>query len=183
MKKPYVKGMYPNPGTLFPWKFVYIENDPNKWDANVDNIMKTSDPAVEAQLSALVSHPAGQWKIQRQQPNNGRIKMLSFILRRLLIIIPMALLVVTLTWGLIRLAPGNFYDSDKPLPPAIEANIKKKYGLDKPWYQAVRHHDGQHRAARFWRFAKISGPDRQRDHRAAICRIRRRWEFSRICSR
>jgi oligopeptide transport system permease protein len=61
--------------------------------------------------------------------------MLSFILRRLLIIIPMALVVVTLTWGLIRLAPGNFYDSDKPLPPAIKANIEKKYGLDKPWYE------------------------------------------------
>jgi oligopeptide transport system substrate-binding protein len=54
MKKPYVKGMYPNPGTLFPWKFVYIEKDRNKWDSNVDDIMKTSDPAVEAQLSALV---------------------------------------------------------------------------------------------------------------------------------
>lgn len=61
--------------------------------------------------------------------------MLNFILKRLLIIVPMALLVVTLTWGLIRIAPGNFYDSDKPLPPAIEANIKRKYGLDKPWYQ------------------------------------------------
>lgn len=47
----------------------------------------------------------------------------------------MALLVVTLTWGLIRIAPGNFYSSEKKLPPAIEANIKKKYGLDKPWYQ------------------------------------------------
>jgi oligopeptide transport system permease protein len=62
--------------------------------------------------------------------------MQSFILKRLLIIVPMALLVVTLTWGLIRLAPGNFYDSDKPLPPAIKANIEKKYGLDKPvWKQ------------------------------------------------
>ncbi|MDQ3089239.1 MAG: ABC transporter permease subunit, partial [Acidobacteriota bacterium] len=61
--------------------------------------------------------------------------MLSFIIRRLLIIIPMALLVVTLTWGLIRIAPGNFYSSEKKLPPAIEANIKKKYGLDKEWYQ------------------------------------------------
>lgn len=58
--------------------------------------------------------------------------MLSFIIRRLLIIIPMALLVVTVTWGLIRIAPGNFYSTEKKLPPAIEENIKRKYGLDKP---------------------------------------------------
>jgi len=32
VKKPYVKGMYPNPGSLFPWKYVYIERDPAKWD-------------------------------------------------------------------------------------------------------------------------------------------------------
>ncbi len=55
MKKPYVKGLYPNPGTLFAWKFVYIERDPNKWDTNVDNIMKQSDPQVEAQLSQLMA--------------------------------------------------------------------------------------------------------------------------------
>src|SRR5215210_2013301 len=61
--------------------------------------------------------------------------MLSFIIRRLLIIIPMALLVVTLTWGLVRLAPGNFYSGEKKLPPAVEANIRKKYGLDLPWWQ------------------------------------------------
>ena len=61
--------------------------------------------------------------------------MLSYIIRRLLIIIPMALLVVTVTWVLIRMAPGNFYSSEKKLPPAVEANIKKKYGLDKPVIQ------------------------------------------------
>lgn len=61
--------------------------------------------------------------------------MLPFIIRRLLIIVPMALVVVTLTWGLVRLAPGSFYSSEKKLPAAVEANIKKKYGLDKPWYQ------------------------------------------------
>jgi oligopeptide transport system substrate-binding protein len=32
LKKPYVKGMYPNAGALYPWKFVYIERDPAKWD-------------------------------------------------------------------------------------------------------------------------------------------------------
>lgn len=40
MKKPFVKGMYPNPGTLHAWKYVYIERDPTKWDTNVDDIMK-----------------------------------------------------------------------------------------------------------------------------------------------
>ncbi|MBV9209959.1 MAG: hypothetical protein JOZ52_04990, partial [Acidobacteria bacterium] len=38
MKKPYVKGMYPNPQTLHPWKFVYIERDPSKWDYGVPNM-------------------------------------------------------------------------------------------------------------------------------------------------
>ena len=32
LKKPYVKGMYPNPGSLFAWKYVYIERDQSKWD-------------------------------------------------------------------------------------------------------------------------------------------------------
>jgi ABC-type oligopeptide transport system substrate-binding subunit len=32
MRKPYVKGLYPNPVTLHAWKFVYIEHDPAKWD-------------------------------------------------------------------------------------------------------------------------------------------------------
>jgi oligopeptide transport system substrate-binding protein len=31
LKKPYVKGMYPNAVTLLPWKFVYIERDEDKW--------------------------------------------------------------------------------------------------------------------------------------------------------
>lgn len=32
VKKPYVKGLYPNPASLFAWKFVYIERDSAKWD-------------------------------------------------------------------------------------------------------------------------------------------------------
>ncbi|HUS11325.1 MAG TPA: ABC transporter permease subunit [Pyrinomonadaceae bacterium] len=76
-------------------------------------------------------------------------KMLSFIIRRLVITIPMILVVITITWGLVRLAPGNFYITEKNIPPAIEKNIRAKYGLDKPWYEQygrtiwniVRHFD------------------------------------------
>jgi oligopeptide transport system permease protein len=60
--------------------------------------------------------------------------MLRFIIRRLIVIVPMVLVIITLTWGLIRLAPGNFYTGEKRIPKAIEKNIREKYGLDKPWY-------------------------------------------------
>ncbi len=55
MKKPYVKGMYPNPGTLLPWKFMYIERDQAKWDKDVENILTQSDPQVDRQLQELMS--------------------------------------------------------------------------------------------------------------------------------
>jgi ABC-type dipeptide/oligopeptide/nickel transport system permease component len=34
--------------------------------------------------------------------------MIRFIIRRLLVTVPMVLVVVSLTWGLIRMAPGSF---------------------------------------------------------------------------
>jgi oligopeptide transport system permease protein len=61
--------------------------------------------------------------------------MFRFIIRRLLITIPTILVVISITWVLIKLAPGNFYSGEKRLPPAIEKSIREKYGLDRPWYQ------------------------------------------------
>jgi len=61
--------------------------------------------------------------------------MLRFIVRRVLITIPTILVVISITWGLIKLAPGNFYSGEKSISPAIEQAIREKYGLDKPWYQ------------------------------------------------
>jgi len=61
--------------------------------------------------------------------------MLRFIIRRLAITIPTILVVITITWVLVRIAPGNFYITEKNIPPAIEKNIRAKYGLDKSWYQ------------------------------------------------
>ncbi|MGH9969896.1 MAG: ABC transporter permease [Pyrinomonadaceae bacterium] len=61
--------------------------------------------------------------------------MLRFIIRRLIITVPTIFVVITITWGLIRLAPGNFYTGDKKIPPAIEQNIREKYGLDRSWQE------------------------------------------------
>ncbi len=46
MKKPYVKGMYPNPGTLHAWKYVYIEHDQAKWDTKMPDM--TTDELARA---------------------------------------------------------------------------------------------------------------------------------------
>lgn len=44
MKKPYVKGLYPNAATLIPWKYAYIERDPAKWDYGMPDM--SAPPAV-----------------------------------------------------------------------------------------------------------------------------------------
>ena len=89
--------------------------------------------------------------------------MLRFIIRRLLVTIPMVLVVLSLTWGLIRLAPGNFYSGERALPPAIEQNIRAKYGLDRPWYVQYGKMIGEYGARRLRHVAPLRGPDRQRD--------------------
>jgi len=42
MKKPYVKGLFPNPGTLHAWKYVYIEHDRAKWDKQMPDMKSES---------------------------------------------------------------------------------------------------------------------------------------------
>ncbi|HEY0173152.1 MAG TPA: ABC transporter permease subunit [Pyrinomonadaceae bacterium] len=65
--------------------------------------------------------------------------MFRFIVRRLLVTVPMVLVVISLTWALIRLAPGNFYEGERKLPASIEKNIRAKYGLDQPVYVQYGH--------------------------------------------
>jgi oligopeptide transport system permease protein len=64
--------------------------------------------------------------------------MLSFIIRRVIVVIPMLFIIVSLTWLLIRLAPGNFYTGEKKLTPAVEENLRDKYGLNRPWHVQYR---------------------------------------------
>lgn len=58
--------------------------------------------------------------------------MIGFALRRLLQAIPTLLIVVTLAFFLIRLAPGGPFDLERPLPPAAMENLRRIYGLDQP---------------------------------------------------
>jgi oligopeptide transport system permease protein len=61
--------------------------------------------------------------------------MLKFIIRRIAWTIPVILLVILMTFFMMRLIKGNpFRTSDRPVPPAIQANLDRKFHLDKPWY-------------------------------------------------
>jgi len=58
--------------------------------------------------------------------------MLKYFFKRLLHGIPVLIAVATLTFVIMRLAPGGPFDEEKKLPPEILANIQAKYHLDKP---------------------------------------------------
>jgi oligopeptide transport system permease protein len=61
--------------------------------------------------------------------------MLRFAIRRFLGAIPTLLILIALAFSMIRLAPGGPFDSEKQLPPDIEANLRQAYHLDEPLYQ------------------------------------------------
>ena len=58
--------------------------------------------------------------------------MIRFIFRRFLQTIPVLLAVATLTFFLLRLAPGGPFDDEKVVSKEILATINEHYGLDKP---------------------------------------------------
>jgi oligopeptide transport system permease protein len=62
--------------------------------------------------------------------------MLKYVLRRLLTAIPTLFLIVTLSFFLMRLAPGGPFNQEKGLMPVIKANLERIYHLDEPlWKQ------------------------------------------------
>lgn len=69
--------------------------------------------------------------------------MTSYALRRILGAIPTLLIIITLAFFMMRLAPGGPFDSQRRLPPEIERNVKAAYHLDKPVYQQYFMYLGQ----------------------------------------
>ncbi|MBT8073398.1 MAG: oligopeptide ABC transporter permease OppB [Xanthomonadales bacterium] len=64
-------------------------------------------------------------------------------LQRLLGLIPTLLMLITVAFLLMRVAPGGPFDSDKLLPPDIEANLNAKYHLDESLPQQYFRYLGQ----------------------------------------
>ena len=61
--------------------------------------------------------------------------MLRFALKRVLGAIPTLLVLIALAFFLIKAAPGGPFDTDRRLPPEIEANLQAAYNLDEPLYR------------------------------------------------
>ena len=58
--------------------------------------------------------------------------MLSYALRRIAGLVPTLFVLVTLSFFIIRLAPGGPFDQEQALSPAVRANLDAAYGLDRP---------------------------------------------------
>ena len=60
--------------------------------------------------------------------------MLRYFFGRILLALPTLLVVVTLSFLLMRAAPGGPFDGDRRLPPEVEQNLLHAYKLDQPLY-------------------------------------------------
>ncbi|HAQ98676.1 MAG TPA: ABC transporter, partial [Verrucomicrobiales bacterium] len=58
--------------------------------------------------------------------------MIRFILRRILQTIPVLWAVATLTFFMLRLAPGGPFADERAVSPAVQKALEAHYGLDKP---------------------------------------------------
>ncbi|HWG69621.1 MAG TPA: oligopeptide ABC transporter permease OppB [Steroidobacteraceae bacterium] len=66
--------------------------------------------------------------------------MLRYFLTRLAGAVPTLFVIVTITFFLVRAAPGGPFDQEQTLPPQIMANLQTAYGLDQPiWTQYARY--------------------------------------------
>ncbi|KAA9131643.1 oligopeptide ABC transporter permease OppB [Marinihelvus fidelis] len=63
--------------------------------------------------------------------------------RRLLGLLPTLLLLITIVFFMVRVAPGGPFDAEKALPPEIQANLEARYHLDEPLIQQYFRYLGQ----------------------------------------
>ena len=68
--------------------------------------------------------------------------MFGYAIRRLVGALPTLLVIVTVAFFLMRLAPGGPFDDEQTLAPEIAANLEAAYGLDRPIVVQYRNYLG-----------------------------------------
>ncbi len=58
--------------------------------------------------------------------------MTKYIIKRLLGMIPTMLIIITLSFFIVRIAPGGPFDGERALPEVVKKNIEAKYHFDEP---------------------------------------------------
>lgn len=58
--------------------------------------------------------------------------MTKYLIRRFIGLIPTLFVIITISFFVIRVAPGGPFDRERALPPQIIENIEKKYHMDEP---------------------------------------------------
>jgi oligopeptide transport system permease protein len=61
--------------------------------------------------------------------------MFRFIARRILEMIPVLFIIATVTFFMLKAAPGGPFDSEKRASKEVRANMEKHFGMDKPIWQ------------------------------------------------
>jgi oligopeptide transport system permease protein len=62
--------------------------------------------------------------------------MYGYVARRILVAIPTVLVIITVAFFMMRVAPGGPFDLERPMPEEIRQNILAAYGMDQPvWKQ------------------------------------------------
>jgi oligopeptide transport system permease protein len=69
--------------------------------------------------------------------------LLQHAVERLMGLVPTLLVLITIAFFLIRIAPGGPFDGEKVLPPEIQANLEAKYHLDEPLLQQYFRYVGE----------------------------------------
>ena len=61
--------------------------------------------------------------------------MAKFVIRRVFWTIPVILLVILMTFGMMKAIKGNpFRNTERNIPAAIQHNLNREFHLDRPWY-------------------------------------------------
>jgi oligopeptide transport system permease protein len=69
--------------------------------------------------------------------------VLKYVIRRLLTAVPTLFLIVTISFFLMRVAPGGPFNQERGLHPTVKANLERVYHLDEPvWKQFLYYLNG-----------------------------------------